>query len=943
MTLPNGAHAIIGGVSFTLDEDYESDVGRRCYVHGGRSIFAEQFSITGIPGAQNLRQEDLIWAITNFDGEGQVVLDHDDPDSARLFYRSEGLDFRVPGQFSLNKSSVVQTLPLAGPTATTYQGNADMTDITGTSTTSGTDRKLTTSGDVIGTSANYAPGAANVQVDFYLYTEAFADLDVSIAGSSLKLESGDGAVSGSDFRLKPGATARTTTKESGTDFTAGVQQRVEVYAHRADSEAQGIGRLQVIDVTNGRRNVVAGSGPIAPNMFGDADNPTTPSITVNFTSGTNRDYQFHMHWDPLQGVKSPSGIGTEPNPNLLVDEIRFGPEVAPGLATLTVYNQTAGSVVNTKSVAVTATAAGNLTGSMTFLAAAATNYRFRVTHQSSGPHDPWVDKITATLQSATAWTMDCIEVGLGGRIWAGAHAAAADSRIWRYDPQSDAWEDSGGTVGSFATLNDGAATTDYTVRALAHSDAFEYVLLSGDEVYTVTTAGADDRYAYFSANGRDLVGMTIAQERLLLMSEDTNGVIIYSVPLDDTSTNPWNLNNAALSAGVQTLTITAGQKTPDTNLRQRMCSTPTGARFFVNYGDATSKIYEVDAASSSTLTHRELADLGHGVVAKAIAYEGGLTFIAGSYVAESDQSSRAALWYIDANGVLERLGFFREDAPSGAHAVDLEPYQTNLYILQGPDVWRYDLRGGGLFLEYTLNPTASTEARSLAVSEGRTFALYEDELWVTGTESSYRQSSSGTNPVSTNMFISSINDYGLPGVAKSLVKVRLLTYDFANWSPGTQVLLHYQTDQDGTWTPIGVATSGSQNTFIVASDQDPVTFNTLQIRAIPQSLTGSFTPYVLGIIVTATAAEDEEYFDLVLRCEDEDSSDRVDGQQTSGAAKAQHLLNLWRAGTPVTFRDGYASDEAGVAPSYLTVIRDVRDERIAQGEGRVIVTLKVVE
>src|SRR5262245_27608740 len=108
MSLSSGAHVEIGGVGYNLDEAYEADLGRRCYIHGGRDIFAEQFNITGVPGARNLRQEELQWVITNFSGEGQVVQIPDDETSATRFYRSEGIDMRVPGEQTLNRSSVSQ-------------------------------------------------------------------------------------------------------------------------------------------------------------------------------------------------------------------------------------------------------------------------------------------------------------------------------------------------------------------------------------------------------------------------------------------------------------------------------------------------------------------------------------------------------------------------------------------------------------------------------------------------------------------------------------------------------------------------------------------------------------------------------------------------------------------------------------------------------------------
>lgn len=921
MSLPNNAHVRLNGLSFDLDEDYEHIVGRRPYSHGGRSLFAEQFNISGIPGARNLRQEDMVIALTNFDGEGQVSYDNSDEDSYRLFYRSEGINTRVQGQFSLLKSAISQTLPLAGPSATTYQGNADFTDITGTSTTSGTDRKLTASGDIVGTTANFAPGAGNCVADFYLFSDGFATTATTIAGSSWKIAQGDGAVSGSDLRIRGNSTGRTDGLEGGVDLFAGAPARVEFYLHSAEERtlSQAI-QVMVMDTTGSNQNIVTQRV-----VYGDAidttDNPSTPVAALTFTPTSAHTYQFRVY-------------NTGGSPAILVDSAKYGREPSPSLATVTVYNQTGSVALATKTVSVSSSAAGAKVASIPFTSAAATNYRFRVTRTGSQPQGLWVDKVIATDSSGTAWTFDALEVGLGGRVFAAGHASGSETAVWRYDPTDDTWEDASNVVGAFALLT---GTSNETVRALAHNDTLEYVLLP-TAVWTVDDTGADAQHTEFSGNSRDLVGMCIAQNRVMLLAEDDEGYAIYSVPLDPASVPPYDLNTAAFDANCRALYVAAGEKVPDTTLRARMCSTPTGARYFVNYGDSTCKVYEVDG-SGANLVERELADLGHGVIGKAIAYENGLTFVTVEYVAETDQAAQNAIIYIDANGVPERLGFFREDDPLGEPVIDIEPYQTDIYFLQSGFIYRYSTRFGGLTQEYALATESTTgDPRALAVTQGRIFALYENEVWVTGTEDTYRQSAEGTNPVSTNVYISSLMDYGLPGVQKALTKIKVLTFDFAAWGPDSQVTISYQVNQDGEWHQAGIANTGSETEFTIPG----AVFDVLQVRAIPESLTGSDTPYVRAIIITARAADNDEYFDLVLRTEDEDSSDHIDGQQVSGGTKAQQVVSLWRSGTPFTFDDGYASKDPGVFESYLVTIQDLRVEQSAVGEGRLVTTLKVV-
>lgn len=915
MTLTDGHHVRIGGVGYRLDEGYESLVGRRCYIHAGRSLFAEQFNITGVPGARSLRQDELQWHLTNFDGEGQVTLLNDDEDSARLFYRSEGLNFKVPGQFSLNKSAIATTVPVSPNAGSTFQGNANFADVVGTSTTNGTDRRISAVNDVVRTSSNYSTAtASNVQVDFYIYRELFADNDTSIAGSALKRYANDGEVVGDDFRLRLDSAAISATKSTGTHFTAGERQRVELYCHawQALTRSDKISVwLTIGDVTGGGFRILdkRRASPV-----GTSNNPSTPSVAATFVPEAGRDYRFHVSFEG-GGVQSSA-------PYLRIDEIRFGPEELQTSVDLSVWNQDTSAVLVTRTLNVMASTAGTRVASIVFTTGAATNYRFQVTRNNTSgpdPQAPWVDKVVATeLGENAPYTLDCCEVGLGGRIWLAGHRSGANSSVWRYDPTDDDWGDD-----VFCELN-ADASSNATVRWMTHSDEREYFGLSDGSVRTVNGAGADVTYA---TGFTGLVGGCISQNRLFLLVEGSGGIDIYTLPVDGAAV-PYT----SASATVNTVNLAAGVKTPDANLRARICSTPRGARFFVNYGDVTCKIFEVDA-SGSQLQPQEVGDLGHGIKGHAIAFEGGITWVAVTYTAESDQTALSALWWFDLNGVPERAGFFRADSPAAFAPIDLEPYQTDLFILQGPYLWRYSMTRGGLFLEYQHEPTDGTKARSIAVSRGRTFAQYEAEVIVTGTDATYRQSS----VTDGNTYTSSIFDNNLPGVRKNLLTLRLLTDTLAS---GASILLEYQLDASGTWVTAGLATTGAEHDFVIATEQTNATYNALQLRVKLISSNGTATPVVRGIIAISNAADDEEYWDLVLRCEDDDSLDRPDGIQATGAQRLANIVSLKRTGAPFTFEDGYEDKTEGVAYTYRATILDYRAELNAQGEGRVVTTVK---
>jgi hypothetical protein len=900
MPLADGSHVSIDGVGYFLDEGYEQDLGRRCYVHGARSIFAEQFTITGKPGAQNLRAKDLKWHITDWTGEGQVVLNNDDPDSATRFRTSEGLDFRTPGQVSLNKSTIAQYPAVGAPSATTFEGNADFEDVTGTSTGSGTDRELDTVADKVQTDANHAPGAGQVQLDFYLYRQR--DL-TTIEGSSLVLAAGKGATNGTDFRLRQGR-AWTAKRVTGTHFTAGVTQSVTFHVSPVNTLA--VVQALIHDVTNPEQVKVVTSTAY---LVATAAN----TLTLTFTPAANKEYRFSM-------------VVQDDNFATIIDKIEYGNSLGTNTATLQVWNNTGSSVVASRVVSVTADAAGAKVASIVFTAAAATNYRYRV-ERTSGPQDIWVDKVVATIQGTANYVLDDIGLGAGGLVWMAGHTAGADVKVWTYDVTNDDWDEK-------AVLNEGSATQGFFVRAMAHSDSRQYFLVSdgsNNDIYSVTTAGADEIYASFTTAERTLVGLCVAQERLFALAEDTSGVRIYSMPLDSTGgTVPYDL---AGDASVLFVDIAAGSKTPDTTLRQRMVGTNSGARFFINYSDVTPRVYNVDS-SGSVLNVTELAPLDSALKISSIAFTGGVTLLAGQYQAESDQTPQSVLWAIEANGVPERIGFFRYEAPSSAEPVFIVPYQTDVYILQGKYVWRYSIGfTGGLYLEYELNGATVANARSLAVNQGRTFALFTTEVWVTGSEGTYRQAALSGG----NTFVTSVYDFGLPGISKSLNKVTVLTADADSSLVGVRV--SYEVDEEGTTTLLGSTGSGSKHEF---SPSDAVTFTALKLTVTLESLDGTATPAVRGVVVAASALEREEYFDLVLLTGDTTPTERIAGEQPLGSAKAAALVSAWRSGSPVNLIDGYLRYDPRAAESYRCLIEDIRVEQTKAGEGRAVTTLRVL-
>jgi hypothetical protein len=301
------------------------------------------------------------------------------------------------------------------------------------------------------------------------------------------------------------------------------------------------------------------------------------------------------------------------------------------------------------------------------------------------------------------------------------------------------------------------------------------------------------------------------------------------------------------------------------------------------------------------------------------------------------------LWVIDQNGVIRRIGYLRRDDPTNAMACYMQAYQNDLWILQGKFVWRYSLASGGLFLEYQLNPGLETNQRAIAVVQGHTFACFSQEdasntagvVWVTGSVSTYRQAAVADG----NSFTSSVYDYSLPGEDKLLRSIQVITDTMAT---DTSVTVQIQTDQSGTWTTIGTHSSGAETKFVVSNTDTSTVFKTIQMRIKLSSQTGSATPTLKAVVVDSLPLVQEEFFDLMIRTEDEDSSDHIGAQTLSGGDIAQGLWSLWRSGTPVTFIDGFQHSVLDNNPEYLVRVEDCDHSNDEIGEGRMSVRLRVL-
>jgi hypothetical protein len=809
---------------------------------------------------------------------------------------------------TLNKSSIPGGVPDGTATSVTEIEGSAFSDVTGTSVVvNTTDRRLSlTTPDII-ESSSFTPGATQAQARVWLYKEAVQTTTVD--GSSFTVRNEPAATSGTDMILKsPGAWCSYSLGSSlGTD-----PYSVTISAAASGSNTQYTAETYggIYDTTGGGDNVV-----LVTSGYGNVRNFDK---TFTFTPQSGHTYQVRFYWLGQVGGAT----------KVTLDYITHGQAEKPTSVTVFARNHTDGNTTNlpSKTVQIQNTSSAQLV-TLNWTATAAKAYRIRVSY-GSGTQRPIVDKMDYNSQSTGAWTLDAMELGQGAKVWLVGHQSAGDNQLWTYDFSTETW--------AIEHALDDIAATGTITRALAHTNTYEYILDNGGEI-SQTTQSADEAYT----NDRGAPdSIAICQNRLFVYQESTtNGVDIEVFPIDA------DVSGGALTtsaSGYQTATVTDALIGGDTTIRQQMCGTPTGARFFTNLSDVTTVIYEADT-SGSTLTVRELARLDVGAKASAITYVAGQTFIAGQFLAEDGETARSALWVIDNNGVLRRLGYFRRDDPNGNVVTYMQPYQNDLWCLQGPYVWRYSLSSGGLFLEYELSPGAASFARALAVVQGHVIALYAQEdasntggvTWVTGSVDTYRQATVADG----NSFTTSINDFGLPAVKKTLFKVSVITDDMP---ADTAVTVEYQKDQSGTWVEVGSHTDGTDTAFVISEPNNAIEFRTIQLRVTLTSGTGDNTPTLKAVVVEAMPAEFEEFFELMVLTEDEDSSFHVDGAERSGGDVAQAIQGLWRSGGPVTFQDGMQSSTIGNNPSYVCRIDDFDATNDQTGEGRMMVRLRVI-
>jgi hypothetical protein len=944
-----GYHVQIGDEYFLLDESgNQGEPFRRWTQLPSQVQLAGQF--TGGQGEGDL-SDDLVWAIDNFDGEGQKVLDVGSPDLVRRFYKSEGLDFRTKGEFKLNRSTTLTRPPTATlPSPTVYQGEADFSTLAGSTTggagTYDTDRSM----DAVESSAKLASGitpgttaggTVEVRADFFAYAQdSWGSASITtVQGSSFAvlIPNTYGVASGSDFKsvthnqsqgvgLYRHSTA-IAAKKTITGLTAGQLYSLRSYAYGTVATWMTEAQLSIHnDSEFGALNTYVSDKRILPTS-------TAVNATLTFVappSGTVvvKYVANHVSYD---------SSATSSN-YVYLDKIEYalGNPAGANQATISVYNTTDSLVTVSQTVNINATAQGVQVASLTWQAVNGKTYEYRFKRNTpassfsvSQSSVLWLDKVNSYVLSAAGVTVDCdtIHLGLGGAVW-GSATVGSTFVTWTYDFSTREWTKRN-------TVTPAATGT----RAVETTDQYEYFLV-GTSVHRQTT-GADS--AIITGLGTGPVGMAIAQDRIFILREDTtNGV--------DVDVYGMGGGTVLSTSGVQTAGIS-----PDTTLRQRMCGTPTGARFFINHAGVNCSIWETDASGEVAAT-TQLASLPTGFKATAIAYSDGLTFIAGQMTVETGSIGKSAMWVIDQDADISFAGFMRPSELLATPPSAIQVWENDVYVLEGGKrVWRYNLLRGGFFLEYELTPYDSTKSRGLAVMADHLFVAYAGAgggvfvsgsvLDSAGTSAAYRPSGGSAS----NQFVSSQYNMGIPFGSKILNSIDLIT---AKMDPDCSVRVEYQVDESGTWVTIGTALPGASSySFPAPTGTSTVSFRFLQVRATLTSDTGTYTPIVKAIVIRARPSPNgvngsgggsKDYIDVIVRCDDYDAADHPAGDTSRGHDRRQALYTMYNQGQRITLWDGYSSKRPGENVSYLVQIVALDDRRTKLAESSCMVRCQIL-
>ena len=157
----------------------------------------------------------------------------------------------------------------------------------------------------------------------------------------------------------------------------------------------------------------------------------------------------------------------------------------------------------------------------------------------------------------------------------------------------------------------------------------------------------------------------------------------------------------------------------------------------------------------------------------------------------------------------------------------------------------------------------------------------------------------------------------------------------------TSVQIHYQKDQDGTWTSAGTydTDDGTGTTFKISTSASSVKFKNLQLKITLNTSNSAVTPVVRSVQVRCTPSEYVKEWDLILDITDEDA--QAQGRAFTGSQLIDYIKAEADTENILTFQNGYEISASGSYDTHNVMIREYNLQLDTPGQG--IATIKVRE
>jgi hypothetical protein len=564
-----------------------------------------------------------------------------------------------------------------------------------------------------------------------------------------------------------------------------------------------------------------------------------------------------------------------------------------------------------------------VTVSLSYTPVAGKTYHYRVRNTDGGSGVTIDLKSVKESNFATAPTSpnDCrdLRLGIQDDIWAAVYDGT-NTDILRWNFGSDLWDQIVGNMNASEP------------RAMTGSDRYMYTLQDNGRIYRINGAGAthyaaDPATAGFTGSYGEELGICVANNKLYALYQQG----LFELTLDLTAGLP--VSAGADYQEVVTPGLFYSELSPDTTARQHICAMSSGVRFFTNVRGEQATIWEYSTTNGLSPTHM----LPLGYVITAVRHYANITFIAATYTNQAalPAEKRAAIFYISADNLMRGLGVLRFDDTNSQPVAYISAYGDDVYFLQGKRIWRYDTGAGGLTLENEMSAADETKTRAMA--------RMDKKFWV-AVEGQGTFVADDVYSTSMAYLTSPLWDFDLTDLEKVLLGFEVIT---APLPSNTLWTIEYRLDEDEAWTSAGeVTTAGSVKTRLtVSTPADTKKFRTITWRCGLASIDGVDTPRIRSITTRVYVLDYEESFDVTIRMDDDDSTNRLQREQISGRKKAQRLLAYKSAKDLVDFKDYYslnAMKNPHGHDDYVVVLEDPFQELAAMGNSSIRLKLKVV-